>query len=70
MPDDPKLAEVLRRLRQAYEPERIYLFGSMARGEAGPDSEGAGAGSLTKCCGGPERRLTSWSGHAASSMGG
>jgi predicted nucleotidyltransferase len=23
----------------AYQPERIYLFGSIARGEAGPDSD-------------------------------
>jgi predicted nucleotidyltransferase len=37
--DDPKLAEVVRRLVEAYEPERIYLFGSKARGEAGPDSD-------------------------------
>ena len=35
----PELAEVLRRLREAYEPERVYLFGSRARGEAGPDSD-------------------------------
>ena len=36
---DPKLAEVIRRLVAAYQPERIYLFGSVARGEAGPDSD-------------------------------
>ncbi|TAK32479.1 MAG: nucleotidyltransferase domain-containing protein [Chloroflexota bacterium] len=36
---DPKLAEIVRRLVDAYEPERIYLFGSVARGEAGPDSD-------------------------------
>jgi uncharacterized protein len=36
---DPKLAEVVRRLVDAYQPERIYLFGSVARGEAGPDSD-------------------------------
>lgn len=36
---DPKLAEVVRRLVEAYRPERIYLFGSLARGEAGPDSD-------------------------------
>ena len=34
-----ELAEVTRRLAEAYEPERIYLFGSHARGEAGPDSD-------------------------------
>ena len=37
--DDPKLAEIDRRLVEAYEPERIYLFGSEARGDAGPDSD-------------------------------
>jgi len=36
---DPQLAEIVRRLVEAYQPERIYLFGSMARGEAGPDSD-------------------------------
>jgi uncharacterized protein len=36
---DPALAEVVRRLVEAYRPERIYLFGSKARGEAGPDSD-------------------------------
>jgi len=34
-----KLDEIVERLRQAYAPERIYLFGSHARGEAGPDSD-------------------------------
>lgn len=36
---DPRLAEIVRRVVGAYAPERIYLFGSMARGEAGPDSD-------------------------------
>jgi predicted nucleotidyltransferase len=36
---DPLLAEVVRRLAAAYQPERIYLFGSKARGDAGPDSD-------------------------------
>lgn len=36
---DPVLAEVVRRLLEAYRPERIYLFGSVARGDAGPDSD-------------------------------
>jgi predicted nucleotidyltransferase len=30
---------VLHRLIEAYRPERIYLFGSHARGDAGPDSD-------------------------------
>jgi len=33
------LTDVVRRLVEAYRPERIYLFGSMARGDAGPDSD-------------------------------
>jgi predicted nucleotidyltransferase len=33
------LEEVVRRLVAAYEPERIYLFGSQARDDAGPDSD-------------------------------
>jgi predicted nucleotidyltransferase len=36
---DPVLAEVVRRLVEAYRPERVYLFGSVARGDAGPDSD-------------------------------
>jgi uncharacterized protein len=36
---DPVLAEVVRRLVAAYQPEHIYLFGSVARGDAGPDSD-------------------------------
>lgn len=36
---DPILAEIVRRLVEAYQPERIYLFGSRARGDTGPDSD-------------------------------
>jgi predicted nucleotidyltransferase len=36
---DPVLSEVVRRLVEAYRPEYIYLFGSVARGDAGPDSD-------------------------------
>jgi len=36
---DPRLAEVVRRLVGVYRPERIYLFGSAARGDAGSDSD-------------------------------
>lgn len=36
---DPVLAEILRRIVEAYRPDRVYLFGSKARGEAGPDSD-------------------------------
>jgi predicted nucleotidyltransferase len=35
----PKLQDVVGRLVRAYEPERVYLFGSWARGDAGPDSD-------------------------------
>lgn len=31
--------EIVRRLVSALSPERIYLFGSQARGDAGPDSD-------------------------------
>ena len=36
---DPRLAGIVRRLVVAYQPERIYLFGSVARGDSGPDSD-------------------------------
>lgn len=36
---DPNLAEIVRRLIDALHPERIYLFGSRARGDAGADSD-------------------------------
>ncbi|HEY1203616.1 MAG: nucleotidyltransferase domain-containing protein [Bryobacteraceae bacterium] len=38
-PDAPIVAEVLRRLIAAYRPQKVYLFGSAARGDAGPDSD-------------------------------
>lgn len=37
--DDPVLTEIVRRLSEVYHPLRIYLFGSAARGDAGPDSD-------------------------------
>ena len=37
--DDPVLAEIVRRLIDVYRPERVYLFGSRARGDSGPDSD-------------------------------
>jgi predicted nucleotidyltransferase len=36
---DPQLAEIVKRLVAAYSPERVFLFGSRARGEVGPDSD-------------------------------
>jgi predicted nucleotidyltransferase len=36
---DPLLSEIIRRLVEAYQPERVYLFGSTARGDARPDSD-------------------------------
>jgi len=36
---DPRLAEIVQRLVSALKPERIYLFGSVARGEGKPDSD-------------------------------
>jgi len=38
-PSDPRLKEMVRRLEERLRPERIYLFGSRARGDAGPDSD-------------------------------
>lgn len=38
-PDSPLVAEMTRRLIEVYHPVRIYLFGSAARGDAGPDSD-------------------------------
>ncbi|MGH7254639.1 MAG: nucleotidyltransferase domain-containing protein [Nitrospirales bacterium] len=35
----PVLAEMVRRLVAAFHPERIYLFGSHARGESTPNSD-------------------------------
>ena len=37
--EDPVLAEIVRRLVDAYRPLRVYLFGSKARGESGADSD-------------------------------
>ena len=39
MEGDPVLAELVRRLVEAYEPERIYLFGSKVRGDSDRDSD-------------------------------
>jgi predicted nucleotidyltransferase len=36
---DPVLRAMVDRLVDALHPERIYLFGSRARGDAGPDSD-------------------------------
>jgi uncharacterized protein len=36
---NPVLAEIVRRLVEGYDPERVYLFGSAARGEAGSESD-------------------------------
>ena len=36
---DPVLAALVQRVVDLYHPERIYLFGSKARGDDGPDSD-------------------------------
>jgi predicted nucleotidyltransferase len=36
---DDAIREITRRLIDYYHPERIYLFGSAARGYPGPDSD-------------------------------
>ena len=37
--EDPVLEEIVRRLVNAYDPERVYVFGSTARGDTGPHSD-------------------------------
>jgi len=37
--DDAVMAEVVHRLVEAYRPERVYLFGSVGRGDANADSD-------------------------------
>src|ERR1019366_10654669 len=37
--EDPVLGGIIDRLVQIFRPERIYLFGSVARGDADPDSD-------------------------------
>ena len=39
MTRDQAIAAITERLVEYYRPERIYLFGSEARGDAGPDSD-------------------------------
>ena len=38
-PGDDVLQDIVRRLVVAYQPERVYLFGSRARGEASVESD-------------------------------
>jgi len=37
--EDAPLADIVWRLVETFHPLRIYLFGSKARGDAGPDSD-------------------------------
>ena len=39
MTREQAIAEITRRLVEFYQPDRIYLFGSVARGDDGPDSD-------------------------------
>ena len=38
-PVDEKIREMVRRIVERFDPEQIILFGSRARGDAGPDSD-------------------------------
>jgi uncharacterized protein len=38
-PSDEKLLQIVKRIRTAYSPLKIYLFGSHARNEVGRDSD-------------------------------
>jgi len=37
--NDPVLAQVVHRLVKAYRPQRVYLFGSVAKEDASPHSD-------------------------------
>ena len=37
--ESPVLTKIVQRLVEVYQPDRIYLFGSAARGDADPDSD-------------------------------
>ena len=39
MTREEAIQEIVRRLVEFYQPERIYLLGSSARGDCGPDSD-------------------------------
>ena len=39
VPSDPTLGEIVRRLVEKLHPQRVYLFGSRARGDAAVDSD-------------------------------
>jgi uncharacterized protein len=39
MTSEETIVEITRRIVEASQPVRVYLFGSAARGEAGPDSD-------------------------------
>jgi len=39
MTTDPTLNKIIELLVTLYSPDRIYLFGSKARGDSGPDSD-------------------------------
>lgn len=39
MTRDEAIVEITRRLVDYFHPERVYLFGSAARGDVGPDSD-------------------------------
>ena len=36
---DAKVAEMVRRIAEGFRPDKIIVFGSRARGTAGPDSD-------------------------------
>lgn len=36
---DEHILEITRRLVELYHPVKVYLFGSVVRGDAGPDSD-------------------------------
>ena len=57
--DDPALREIVQLLADAYHPLQIYLFGSKARGTAGPSGHhqprGLHSAADRECTGGERR---------------
>src|ERR1039458_1439303 len=50
--EDPVLGVIIGRLVEIFRPDRIYLFGSAARGDAGPDSDPGGNARHGSCVSG------------------
>lgn len=56
---EPKLAEIVRRLVEEYRPERIFLFGSVARGNTGRTATTT-CSSSCRTMRGPSSEMAAW----------